>query len=121
MTFTVAEYICPEHGRFEALVERDSRGEAPSFMECPEPADDGDADYGTCAIMAPWTISAPLGRVKLGEVTQGKVTKSEVPTWTDTEPLGDGMPLQEWKKRRAKVWKDHRYKQNVKDGRKGMA
>jgi hypothetical protein len=71
--------------------------------------------------MSPWTISAPLGRVKMGEATQGGVANAEKASWTDTRELGEGMPYNEWKKKRAKTWRDYRYTQNKKDDRKGMA
>jgi hypothetical protein len=127
MSYTVAEYICPEHGKFNALVQRTGSCDPPDEHPCPaliavvNMLDDGEAVDMVCDEPSPWTISGPLGRVKRGEVTQGKVSKAELPTWTDTEALGAGMSLREWKKNRAKVWKDHRYKTNVKDSRKGMA
>jgi hypothetical protein len=116
VSFIVAEYLCPEHGRFDELVERQENGEAPDAVQCPCPINDA-----TCGLSSSWTISAPLGRVKIGEVTQGKVRKAEVPTWTDTEPLANGMSVSDWKKKRAKTWRDHRYRQNRRDGFKGMA
>ena len=98
MSFTVAEFICPVHGRFEALVERP----VPDLYPCTVEDDIGELCFEIC----PWTISAPLGRVKVGEVSQGKVTKSERETWLDTEPLASGMSVTEWKSRRAKMWAD---------------
>lgn len=106
MTYTVrirgaggnrmADYMCPEHGIFDALVARDPM---PDDQPCP-----------TCGATSPWSIGAPLYKPQRGAVSQGKVQKSERATWTDTSDLGDGMPLGEWKKKRAKVWEAERHK-----------
>jgi len=85
------EYCCPKHGRFDCLVDTP----APDAVDCPE-----------CEMPSPWVISAPYGRLKRGEVTQGRVAEPEHPGQMDTRPLADGMPLNEWKKQREKVRRD---------------
>ena len=102
MSFACAEYVCPIHGKFELIVERP----VPDSIRCPK------LQYFTvewaeapCDQQSPWTISAPLGRVKVGEVAQGKVTRAELPTWMDTEPLASGMSSAEWKRKRAEMWR----------------
>jgi hypothetical protein len=44
----VAEYECPEHGRFTRTVDRDEHGDPPEASACP-----------ACARRATFTISAP--------------------------------------------------------------
>lgn len=129
MTLIVAEYECPEHGRFEITVERGANGDAPNTAACPRRVVHGGAsvefppgDVIPDAVLrrlnergeietgcsdgyhSPWVISAPVGRVKAGEVIRGKV--AEYPSEhnvMDTRPLADGMPMSEFKARRAKV------------------
>jgi len=90
------EYACPEHGVFDDLVERNHATErAP--RPCPE-----------CGAASELVISAPLGRVKLGEVTRGKVAEAPNPYALDTQPLAEGMSPSEFKERRRKLWSDKR-------------
>ncbi len=104
-----AEYMCPDHGRFEMDVQRTAEGDAPDEMECPWPADEGDADYGPCPHRATWCISAPMTRVqKVTAAVKGKWQKPEHKTWTDTSNLAEGQPLYEWKEDRAKIWEEKR-------------
>lgn len=86
MSWIMLEYECPEHGRFDSL---EPRSEAPDHKPCP-----------ICGRLSPWVISAPLGKVKIGEVTRGK---SEPPPAhvMDTRALADGMPLHEFKATRS--------------------
>lgn len=116
MAFVVAEYCCPEHDRFDALTERTPFGDAPD--ECPCPAILMiDGEHGmyeqACGRMSPWAISAPLGRVKLGEVHRGK-SDPHLPHQLDTRPLADGMPPHEWNKLQEKKGIDIRHKLNKK-------
>jgi len=91
---TVAEYSCPDCGVFDATVERP----APDEHDCP-----------ICGATATWVISAPVGRVKRGEVSQGKY---EPPPsgYMDTRALGDGQSLEDWRadRRAARVKKRKR-------------
>jgi len=88
-----SEYDCPDHGRFEAQVDRSS---IPDFHPCPD-----------CSALSPWRISAPLFKPQRGAVAQGKIAESPHQLALDTRPLAEGMPLREWKKRRAAMWRDH--------------
>ena len=128
MSFLMAEYICPIHGRFDALVERDANGEAPDVVECRETVMVDAASItdlympGTAEMPFPcgepshWAISAPLGRVKIGEVSQGKVAKAERHTWLDTEQLADRGAWKEWKKKRTEMWHSHYQDRRKKKG-----
>lgn len=90
-----ADYECPAHGRFEATLPRVA-GEAPDTTPCP-----------VCGAPATWCVPSPRGRVKPGEVVQGKVM--EYPPESvclDTRPLADGMPYSEWKAKQDKITRD---------------
>jgi hypothetical protein len=95
-----AEYLCPVHGRFEAMVRRTEAGDPPDARPCP-----------VCLQPAAWVISAPPGRVRATEVVRGKGDPAPTPLALDTRALGEGMPLSEWKARRNTMWRDHDYKQ----------
>lgn len=94
------EYTCPEHGVFDALVERSYGNLA---IACPAPRDNSPAECGRASEL---TTSAVLGRVKLGEVSRGKIEKPPTPAALDTEALADGMPLAEFKAKRRAMWAD---------------
>jgi len=93
------EYMCPEHGRFDALVDRNSAGDPPASVVCPM----------NCELEAEHVISAPMGRVRLTEVARGKADDKPTPLALDTQALADGMPMKEWKARRASMWRTHDY------------
>lgn len=89
------EYLCPEHGRFEADV---SRASSPDAMGCP---------VVSCEEVSPWSPSGVVGRVKQGEVVQGKADERPADKYVmDTSVIADGMPLAEFKAKRAKVHRD---------------
>ena len=109
-----AEYECPVHGRFTLTVKRP----APDKMPCPvtveiehhcedPPCMDCGFTQWQCLEMAPWRFPTPLGKVKAGEVSQGKVM--EYPpdrVCLDTRPLAEGMPYAEWKAKQDNVTRD---------------
>lgn len=114
-----ADYECPVHGRFTAIVPRDTSGDPPPTMRCEEideichdcaepPCSDCGAVHWQCDEMAPFVMSAP-GHVKVraGEVVRGRSAERPADRYVmDTRPLADGMPLEEFKKRRAAVHRD---------------
>lgn len=90
------DYECPTDGRFEHTTVRDERGDPPATVACP-----------SCGADSPWRPSAPVARVKLGEVVQGKVM--EYPpeaVCLDTRPLAEGMPLSEWRSKQEAITRD---------------
>lgn len=125
MTFTIKlrgdqsgtvlhEYHCPVHGRFEADVPRAS---VPDAVPCPELChedgyDDGDGDGHPCRASSPWSPSAVTCRVKIAEVTRGKVEAPPTKNALDTRDLAEGMPMNEWRAKRAKLRLDERRKRN---------
>lgn len=114
----LAEYMCPVHGRFDAIVDRDANGDPPKSVACPMVDDllDLDREPVACGLEAEHVISAISGHVKRGEVTRGRNDEKPTPLALDTEALADGMPLKEWKARRQAMWRAHDYaefKKNV--------
>jgi hypothetical protein len=150
MTFTVkvrgaisqpmiCVYTCPEHGEFDAEVQRDARGNSPDIIECYEefcpdcgrvssdhPSKIGDAcpecpsAFAVCRLPATWTPSPTVAcRVKRFEVVRGKWEKPERPTYLDTRKLGEGQSWDEFRKERAKVWEEKRQDDILKFTRDG--
>ncbi len=91
------EYECSAHGRFEALVERDG----PDYHHCP-----------VCSKPAIWVVSAPMGRVRIGEVERGGVEKAASPMYLSTRELGEGMPYDDWRAKRDKMYEERRHKES---------
>lgn len=104
----IHEYLCPLHGRFEAEV---PRSDVPDDMPCPGLEVLAGADqfrgYG-CGLDSPWSPSGITSRVKPGEVVRGKVETTGLPAdvCMSTQALADGMPLAEFKAKRAKLHAD---------------
>jgi hypothetical protein len=105
------EYLCPEHGRFTAEV---PRADVPDEVFCrqigPGAVRVGEEWHDTyCGRSSPWSPGGGIAtRVKAGEVVQGKVETNGLPpeVCMSTQALADGMPLSEFKARRAKVHQD---------------
>jgi hypothetical protein len=111
-----AEYECPVHGRFAADVPRDESGDPPATAPCSVqvvanvwPPGAPCRRFGFCDTPSPHVISAPgIARVRKVEAHRGKYQKPEFETWTNTENLGEGQDLDDWKADRAKVWERER-------------
>lgn len=88
----LADFRCPEHGVFEDLGARDV-----DAVPCPQ-----------CGASSPWSPSPVVGRIKLGEVQQGKFEPPPSPGALDTRALADGMPYSEWKAKRDKFRRDQK-------------
>lgn len=121
MSLIVSEYICPVHGRFTATVEREPNGDPPAEAKCERWLTEAEtkalghtwSGYSTlfCGKWSPWTISAPIGRVKLGEaLTRGKSDPCP-PGYLDTRALGEGQPLDEWKAERREKQRQERLRE----------
>lgn len=94
MSLVIHDYLCPDHGTFESIEERP----APEELPCPE-----------CQAPSPICMSAVFGSVRVSSISQGKIDKPELATFTSTETIGEGESVREWKKRRVKMWRDHDY------------
>jgi len=93
-------FECEEHGYFTATVPRANDGGPPENWSCP-----------SCEQPSAWRPTAPLGRVKLGEVVRGKV--EEYPpghVGLDTRPLADGMPVHEWRAKQEAITRDMNFR-----------
>ena len=120
----VAVYTCPEHGEFDAVVQRDENGEAPdavlcSYFECYCDPTETCAGCKPCSAFATWTPS-PIGcRVRRIEAVKGRWEKPERKTYLDTRELGEGMDMDEWQAKRKAVWEEKR-QQDVMAVKKGF-
>lgn len=84
------EFTCPEHGEFEELTDR--RDGKALLRKC------------YCGADSPVVSSyAVMGKMKLGEVVQGKRHTNDLPPHVmRTEELADGMPHDEWRVKETK-------------------
>jgi hypothetical protein len=112
-----ADYRCPKHGDFEATVESPS----PDFEPCPQvvgatiPIAVDYADRATvdlCGFPSPWVPFPIRGRVNQAEVQRGTVDRPDSPMYLDTRELGEGMPMEEWRAKRDKVYEERRHKES---------
>lgn len=115
-----AEYLCPVHGRFALDVPRGEDGDPPAEQRCVHPIEvrmfslfgatpEERADRKRCPELAPHVISAPgTAKVRRVEAVRGSYQRPEFETWTNTENLGEGQDLDDWKDDRAKVWERER-------------
>lgn len=101
--WTMAEYWCdPCRWRGESLETKP----APELSVC-----------GSCGGPAERVISAPRARVatvKVQPVSRGK-SDPLPPKALDTRALADGMPIQEFKRKRSELWRNERFKQNLRE------
>lgn len=134
----VALFTCPEHGTFEAEVERMENGEAPDEIDCTcEVSDDAARRHASammsgfwshskpttvlpsmaelteyckaCRLPATWTPSADIAcKVRRIEAVRGKWEKPERKTYLDTRKLGEGQSVDEFRAERRKVWREQR-------------
>lgn len=110
-----AVYTCPEHGEFDAEVQREPNGDAPDSIPCPETGAGFENvaafQVPTCGLDATWTPSASVGcRVRRVEVVRGGWEKPERKTYLDTRKLGEGQSTDEFQAERKKIWDEQRRK-----------
>lgn len=105
-------YMCPEHGEFDAMVERDENGEAPDVITCDalDPLPGDEAESVMCCLDATWTPSPISCRVRRVEVVRGNYEKPERHTYLDTRKLGEGQDPAEFQAERKKIWTEERRK-----------
>lgn len=102
----IADYECPVHGRFEAVVARDENGDPPTEIVCAEKSACSD---GACDLPSPWRISAPAIHTQfVVSATQGKPDTKPHPNAMDTRPLAEGRK-NEWRKNRKKQREERRH------------
>lgn len=113
--FALAEYMCPKHGRFEALVERDEEGNPPATQDCSAmvPAGGVEVEYVECDLPSAWTISAPSVHTQfVVSATQGKSAAKPHNDAMDTRMLAEGR-RNDFRKQRKAV-KEKRRQQRLK-------
>lgn len=123
----VAVYTCPEHGEFDAEVQRDANGEAPDEIECPcEVVSQGGSAllhggiaHDQCCRSATWTPSPISCRVRRIEAVKGKWEKPERKTYLDTRELAEGMDPEDFQAKRRAIWEEKR-QQDVMAVKKGF-
>lgn len=125
-----ADYECPDHGRFEALVERDLNGDPPAFKRCPAivTVSGASGTYGgglvlmsvivdgpvssfpaSCACRSPWRVSMPAIHTQfVVSATQGKAAPKPNPGAMDTRPLAEGRK-NEYRAAREKLREERRH------------
>lgn len=120
MTFTIkirggtglvlAEYLCPEHGRFELLVERDAKGDPPDSAPCQERVGVGGIAYPSrCCASSPWTISAPAVHTQFViTASKGKNASKPHPKAMDTRMLAEGRK-NDYRRQRKKIKEEERH------------
>lgn len=123
MTFTVrvrggsglvlSEYLCPLHGRFEALVERDAKGDPPAEMPCPMMVECYDGVIRSlvayCDLVSPWTISAPAVHTQFViTASKGKNAPKPHPKAMDQRLLAEGRK-NDFRKQRKKIKEEERH------------
>lgn len=127
MTFTVkvrggagllmAEYMCPKHGRFELLVERDAKGDPPASVGCRVfdeadeyiVTDEDDPDFNVCGRASPWTISCGAVHTQFViTASHGKPDPKPHPRAMDTRMLAEGR-RSEFRKQRRKIREEERH------------
>ena len=100
------DYCCPEHGVLEAAVPRDAvPDEVPCWVEL-DGSDERPPRY--CGLTSPWSPSVVSCRVRAVETTRGKSEAPPTPMALTTRDLAEGMPINEWKAKRAKLHKERR-------------
>jgi hypothetical protein len=112
--FTLAEYLCPEHGRFEALVERDENNDPPGTAKCPRVVQlvavaENEYSEVACSHISTWTISAP--QVHTQFVITASRGKSDPKPHKDamyTRMLAEGRK-NEFRKQRKKIKEERRH------------
>lgn len=108
----LSDFICPLHGRFEALADRDA-----DSAPCPMPRQLPGMPSHPCGLTSPWTPSPVAGRVELvSAVSRGKWEPPPSKLATNTRPLMEGQSYGEWRADRKKVWRDFDHKQRKERG-----
>lgn len=103
MSYRSQEYVCEAGHRTESL-ERRSRVRRSIPCE-------------VCGETAVRCISAPKTRtVWASAATQGRPEPPPSPLATNTEAIGEGQSVREWRKQRAKVWREHDRKKRIDKG-----
>lgn len=113
-----AEYCCPVHGRFTAVVDRDANGDAPGVAPHHEEVEHYDGDMRSlvayCDLASPYVISAPRVGVRRVEAVRGNWEKPARKTFLDTRDLGEGQDIDDWRANREAI-RDQQRRDSLKE------
>lgn len=103
-----SEFLCPMHGRFEAVV--DSGADcAPCPADVHVPLGDDIFAVTSCKAPSPWSPSkAPPMRMKRVEAVRGNHEKPQHKGWLDTSNLEEGQDFGDWQADREAVHEELR-------------
>ncbi len=113
------EYLCPDHGRFTADVSRD---DVPDEMPCrtvtrepiecvvPGGCDSPFCRPVYCGLTSPWSPSSIATKISIIGFSRGKADAPPTPHALTTRDLAEGMPMNEWRAKRAKLREERRRK-----------
>jgi hypothetical protein len=106
------EYLCPVHGRFTADV---PRADVPDEVFCPARYTDGKSwgpaqKVNTCGLTSPWSPSSIATKISTIGFSRGKAEEAPTKHALTTRDLADGMPMNEWRAKRAKLREERRRK-----------
>lgn len=105
------EYLCPVHGRFTADV---PRADVPDEMPCPDfeyvDASTMRSVGNHCGLTSPWSPSGIATKISIIGFSRGKADAPPTPHALTTRDLAEGMPMSEWRAKRAKLREERRRK-----------
>lgn len=119
MTFTIkvrsspgslitADFECPVHGRFEARVPRDERGDPPATVPCESPTNR--LPQYPCGLASYWRIGAPPVHTQfVVSAYQGKADAKPHVETMDTRPLAEGR-RNDFRAARKKIKEERRHR-----------
>ena len=122
----LAEYECPEHGRFELIVQRDEHGDPPAKVPCEVQVDDANfplEESVDCGLDAEVCIGTPKIAFWTRAITAinppGSFRGEEKdPRALDTSELAEGkLTKAEWRKKQSEITKARRHAKRIKSGR----
>ena len=113
----LSDFTCPVHGRFEQLADADDdEAKCMTWLTEEETIAAGHKWFGYptlyCGTWSPWTPTPIRCRVRTAEVERGGVDRPASPMYLDTRELGEGMPYDEWRAKRDKMYEDRRHKES---------
>lgn len=120
----LTHYECPEHGLFEATVQRDESGDPPAEVPCPEEERDqwpdcrGERRVNVCGLTAEWRPTAPAIKPCYGYAAVRGKDEDRPPGMLDTRMLGEGASYKEWRAVQDKARQERRHKKLIEKGLK---
>lgn len=102
-----ADYFCPNHGPFEALVAREVNGDPPEVAQCPR--NSTRFPRQPCPAISYWRPSAPAVHTQfVVSAHQGKADPKPHRESNDTRPLAEGR-RNDYRRARKKLREERRH------------